>query len=128
MAPSTFATWEGVLAHITEEFECDDSSSIHARLRLPFPVMVWKGQSSLVASREAIHIASPIAPLEATEILRLARAVDEIPCGALRLMNGLVHLHETMYFPALTPQRVDAAIRLIAAEASTLRDETVGGL
>ncbi len=132
-SPAHIGTWDAALAHILRVYEADDSSATHARLRIALPhsqnqpEMVWRGTSSIIPGKEAIHIASPIAHIDDCDLVALASEVDTLPFGALRVMDGLIHLHETLLFPGLTPEKLDAAIRLIAAEAGTLARETSGG-
>ena len=123
--------WEAALAYVVSAFDADGTSAAHARLRIPLhgstsaqPVMVWRGVSTLTPGREAIHLASPIAREEACDLLALAAEVDIIPLGALRVMDGIVHVHETLRLPGVKASALDASIRLLAAEAAEFAKET----
>lgn len=119
-----FATWDECLSHVTDTFNADDSSSIHARLRLEAnPAMVWHGKSTADPDYTVVHIASPIIPADKVDLLHLAAAAEDIPLGALRIMNDTVHIHQALPLAGLEADRLDAAIRLIVAEAHTLFEE-----
>ena len=119
-----FASWDECLAHVKETFESDDSSSIHARLRLETgPAMVWNGKSTADPEYTVVHIASPIAPADKADLLHLAAASEDLPLGALRIMNETVHLHQALPFAGLEPERLDQAIRLAVTEAHALMRE-----
>lgn len=119
-----FASWDECLAHIIETFESDDSSSIHARLRLEAnPAMVWHGTSTADPDYAVVHIASPIAPADKMDLLHVAAASEDLPLGALRIMNNTVHVHQGLPLAGLEPERLDQAIRLIVTEAHALIKE-----
>ena len=119
-----FASWDECIAHITETFESDDSSSIHARLRLEAnPAMVWNGTSTADPNYMVVHIASSIAPADQVDLLHLAAASEDLPLGALRILNNTVHIHQALPLAGLEPERLDQAIRLAATEAHALGKE-----
>ncbi len=122
-------SWEQCLAFVLETFNSDDSSRIHARLRLEIrdavhPAMVWHGKSTADSSNEVVHIASPIAAADTSDLASLAREADEFPFGSLRIMNGLVHIHQALPLSHVTPEHLATCIRLITAEALALSQET----
>ncbi len=127
-ASGSAMTWEEYLVFVKDTFTSDDSSSIHARLRLDVrgtthPAMVWQGKSTAYSSNEVVHIASPICPVEAADLDHLARQANELPLGALRIMSETVHIHQALPLAHLETTRLAASIRLIVAEALTLSQE-----
>ena len=127
-ASGSAMTWEECLAFVKDTFTSDDSSDIHARLRLDVrgtthPAMVWHGKSTAYSSNEVVHIASPICPVEVGDLAHLARQADEFPLGALRIMSDTVHIHQALPLTHLETTRLAASIRLIVAEALTLSQE-----
>ena len=127
-ASGSAMTWEECLTFVKETFTSDESSGIHARLRLEvrgttYPAMVWQGKSTAYSSNEVVHIASPICPVEDADLTHLARQADELPLGALRLMSETVHIHQALPLAHLEAMRLATSIRLIVAEALTLSQE-----
>lgn len=121
-------TWEESLAFVKDTFTSDDSSDIHARLRLDIrgtthPAMVWQGKSTAYSSNEVVHIASPICPLAAADLIHLARQADEFPMGALRIMSDTIHVHQALPLAHLDTTCLATSIKLIVAEALTLSQE-----
>ncbi|MFT3943971.1 MAG: hypothetical protein QM705_09140 [Ancrocorticia sp.] len=121
-------TWEECLTFVKDTFTSDDSSGIHARLRLDVrdtthPAMVWQGKSTAYPENEVVHIASPICPAEDADLAHLARQADELPLGALRIMSDTVHIHQALPLAHLETARLAASVRLIVAEALTLSQE-----
>ncbi len=133
-ASESTMTWEDCLAFVKDTFTSDESSDIHARLRLDVrgtthPAMVWQGKSTAYSSNEVVHIASPICPADAGDaadaahLAELARQADELPLGALRIMSDTVHIHQALPLARLEAARLAASIKLIVAEALTLSQE-----
>ena len=121
-------SWEQCLAFVLENFNSDDSSRIHARLRLEIqdaihPAMVWHGKSTAAPDHEIVHVASPIGQAEGRDLAALAGQADELPLGSLRLMNGLIHIHQALPLSHLVRDHLTACIRLVTAEALALSRE-----
>lgn len=126
--PEMALSWKQCLAFLLDTFTSDDSSPIHARLRLDLqeathPAMVWHGRSTADSAHEVVHIASPVAPAESRDLAAMAHAADEFPLGSLRIMNGLVHIHQALPLSHLDPEHLLASVRLITAEALSLSQE-----
>lgn len=125
-------TWSECFAAITSHFDHDDSSDMHARLRIPVKVdgsevihaaMVWHGKS-MASGTEVVHVAAPIANVaEGDAVVELAKAADALPLGALRTMNEIVHVHESLTVGQFSEDQLRAAVRLIVTEAATLKAE-----
>lgn len=121
-------SWEQCLAFVLESFNSDDSSRIHARLRLEIqdvahPAMVWHGKSTANSAHEIVHIASPVGQAKGSDLAALARQADEFPLGSLRIMNELVHIHQALPLSHLVRDHLTACVRLVTAEALALSRE-----
>lgn len=119
-------TFENVLELLSAHFTCDDSSPRHARLSVELskgaqPVMVYLGSSSLETSREVVNIASPLLGVSADNAYDIAVSMDTMPLGALRRLGGILHIHEVLAFGEFTGEILISCIRLIAAQALSLR-------
>ena len=119
-------SFEDVLELLSEHFTSDDSSARHARLNVKLPegtqpVMVYLGTSSLEASREVVNIASPLLDVSGDKAYDIASQMDAMPLGALRRLGGILHIHEVLAFGEFTSETLISCIRLIAAQAFSLR-------
>lgn len=125
-------TFEDVLELLAEHFSPNDSSSRHARLNVELPegtqpVMVYRGMSSLESSREVVNIASPLLDVSDTKAYDVAVQMDTMPLGALRRLGGILHVHEALAFSEFTDETLISCIRLVAAQALSLRSARADG-
>lgn len=125
-------TFENVLELLSAHFTCDDSSPRHARLSVELsegaqPVMVYLGSSSLETSREVVNIASPLLGVSVDNIYDIVASMDTMPLGALRRLGGILHIHEVLAFGEFTGEILISCIRLVAAQALSLRSSHSDG-
>ena len=128
--PKLVSDFAGATAELRTHFDVDTESAEHLRLSVPvrgsaapIPVTAYLGRSSVEAGRTRIHIAAPLLGVARSRSLEVARAMDEMPLGGIRVLGEHLHVHDSLAFPVPQASELKAIVALIAGQAAALTSE-----
>ncbi|MBP3222715.1 MAG: hypothetical protein J6M18_02150 [Actinomycetaceae bacterium] len=120
-------TWRQLSNDFSEDEAVIERSDKHLRMNIVLdndslqPVMVWRGVSTSGDDWEVVHIASPLSGT--SSLVDIARELDTMPCGGLRILDGGAHVHHSMPLCHCDAPIMKNFISLVARVASQLCDD-----